>query len=244
MAYVRTVQTASGATAVQIVHSSRRGSRSIEHPGSARDEKELQALKAAARASPGGKASSTSASTPGAAAVVSAGPLQIESSQMRHLADALSRAYDAPGSDDAAGGDGVFRQLVLARIIEPDDRVIHGRSPAHRWHRGRGRRDGVRSKPQRPRWRRPELHHRRADSRGPLPGEAVARGPPRHRGLRRARLHPTVAAGASKAKGRRNVVHYQYLADRARRSLRGIEEQVAKAEQAAAERVPSSGTGS
>lgn len=53
-----------------------------------------------------------------------------------------------------------------------------------------------------------------------------------------------MAAGASKAKGRRNVVHYQYLADRARRSLRGIEEQVAKAEQAAAERVPSSGTGS
>ena len=48
MAYVRTVETASGATAVQIVWSSRRGSRSIEHLGSAHDEAELAALKAAA----------------------------------------------------------------------------------------------------------------------------------------------------------------------------------------------------
>ena len=38
MAYVRTVKTASGATAVQIVHSSRRGSREIEHLGSAHDD--------------------------------------------------------------------------------------------------------------------------------------------------------------------------------------------------------------
>jgi hypothetical protein len=47
--YVRTVKTASGATAVQIVYSTRRGSRTIEHLGSAHDEKELAALKAAAR---------------------------------------------------------------------------------------------------------------------------------------------------------------------------------------------------
>ena len=48
MAYVRTVKTSSGATAVQIVWSSRRGSRSIEHLGPARGEAELAALKAAA----------------------------------------------------------------------------------------------------------------------------------------------------------------------------------------------------
>jgi hypothetical protein len=48
VAYVRIVKTASGATAVQIVWSSRRGSRSIEHLGSANDEVELAALKAAA----------------------------------------------------------------------------------------------------------------------------------------------------------------------------------------------------
>jgi hypothetical protein len=45
---MRTVRTTSGATAVQIVRSSRRGSRPIEHLGSAHDEAELEALKAAA----------------------------------------------------------------------------------------------------------------------------------------------------------------------------------------------------
>jgi len=49
VAYVRTVKTAPGATAVQIVWSSRRGSRRIEHIGSAHDDAELEALKAAAR---------------------------------------------------------------------------------------------------------------------------------------------------------------------------------------------------
>ena len=41
MPYVRTVKTKSGATAVQIVYSSRRGSCEIEHLGSAHDEAEL-----------------------------------------------------------------------------------------------------------------------------------------------------------------------------------------------------------
>jgi hypothetical protein len=49
VAYVRTVKTASGAVAVQIVWSTRRGSRQIEHLGSAHDDAEVEALKAAAR---------------------------------------------------------------------------------------------------------------------------------------------------------------------------------------------------
>jgi hypothetical protein len=48
VAYVRTVKTASGAIAVQIVWSSRRGSRSMEHLGSAHDAAQLEALTAAA----------------------------------------------------------------------------------------------------------------------------------------------------------------------------------------------------
>jgi len=48
VAYVRRVKTASGAIAVQIVWSSRRGARNIEHVGSAHDEAQLEALKAAA----------------------------------------------------------------------------------------------------------------------------------------------------------------------------------------------------
>jgi hypothetical protein len=46
---MRTVKTTSGAGAVEVVWSSRRGSREIEHLGSAYDEAELEALKAAAQ---------------------------------------------------------------------------------------------------------------------------------------------------------------------------------------------------
>ena len=42
---------------------------------------------------------------------------------MAHLWDALCRAYDALGFDRAAGGDEVFRELVLARIIEPTSKL-------------------------------------------------------------------------------------------------------------------------
>lgn len=120
MAYVRTVKTASGATAVQIVHSSRRGSRDIEHVGSAHDEAQLPALKPRPRPGwPAGRASRTSAAGWGPDVGTEARPLEITASRMGHLWDALSRAYDAIGFDAAAGGDEVFRQLVLARIIEP-----------------------------------------------------------------------------------------------------------------------------
>src|SRR5690606_20016552 len=40
-------------------------------------------------------------------------------SRMGHLWDALSSAFDVLGFAGASGGDEVFRQLVLARIIEP-----------------------------------------------------------------------------------------------------------------------------
>ena len=47
--YLRTVKTSSGATAVQIVYSSRRGSGEIDHLGSAHDDAGVELLKAAAR---------------------------------------------------------------------------------------------------------------------------------------------------------------------------------------------------
>lgn len=45
MAFVRTVKTASGATAVQIVYSNRKGSRMIDRIGFAHNKAELDALK-------------------------------------------------------------------------------------------------------------------------------------------------------------------------------------------------------
>jgi hypothetical protein len=115
--YVRTVKTASGARAVQIVHSSRRGSRDIEHIGSAHDEAQLAVLKSVARqrlAAGQGELDLGLDDSPDAG-----GPLEITGSRMGHLWDALCRGYDGLGFDDVAGGDEVFRQLVLARIIEP-----------------------------------------------------------------------------------------------------------------------------
>jgi hypothetical protein len=50
-------------------------------------------------------------------------PLPITGSRAAHLWDALGRAYDVLGFDKAAGGDEVFRQLVLARIIEPTSKA-------------------------------------------------------------------------------------------------------------------------
>jgi hypothetical protein len=114
--YVRTVKTKSGATAVQIVWSSRRGARNIEHIGSAHDDAELEVLKAAAgqRIAAGQLELSLGLDDPGPA-----GPLPITSSRTGHLLDALDRGYRVLGLDEATGGDEVFRQLVLARIIEP-----------------------------------------------------------------------------------------------------------------------------
>jgi Transposase DDE domain len=127
VAYVRTVRTASGATAVQIVHGSRRGSRTIEHVGSAHDELELEALKAAARQRlAAGQAELDLGLDPAVTAAVAAGssgPLEIASSRMGHLWDGLSSAYDQLGFARAVGGDEVFRQLVLARIIEPTSKA-------------------------------------------------------------------------------------------------------------------------
>jgi hypothetical protein len=119
--YVRTVRTASGSTAVQIVYSSHRGSREIEHIGSARDDAELELLKAVARQRLAAGQGVLDLGLEAAAARKGAGggPLPITASRMDCLLDALEHAYQVLGFDRAAGGDEVFRDLVLARIIEP-----------------------------------------------------------------------------------------------------------------------------
>jgi hypothetical protein len=119
--YVRTVKTSSGATAVQIVWSSRRGSRSIEHLGSAHDEAQVEALKAAAaqRLAEGQGTLDLGLNTAGA----DGDPLEILSSQSSHLWEGLCRAYGVLGFDAVLGGDEVLRGLVLARIIEPSSKI-------------------------------------------------------------------------------------------------------------------------
>jgi Transposase DDE domain len=118
--YVRTVKTSSGATAVQIVWSTRQGSRKIDHLGSAHDEAGVAALKAAAAQR---LAAGQAQLDLGLAARSESEPLPITSSKAAQMWDALCCAYDVLGFDEVAGGDEVFRQLVLARIIEPTSKA-------------------------------------------------------------------------------------------------------------------------
>jgi hypothetical protein len=107
-AYVRTVRTSSGATAVQIVHSSHRGSRDIEHLGSAHDDAGVELLKAAARqrlvAGQGELDLGLEATEP-AGKGRGGGPLPITSTRMAHLTDALEHSYRVLGLERASSGD-------------------------------------------------------------------------------------------------------------------------------------------
>jgi hypothetical protein len=120
VAYVRSVKTSSGATAVQIVWSTRRGSRKIEHLGSAHDEAGVAVLKAAAAQR---LAAGQAQLDLGLVERSESEPLPITSSKSAHLWDALCAAYGVLGFEDAASGDEAFRQLVLARIIEPTSKA-------------------------------------------------------------------------------------------------------------------------
>jgi len=117
MAHVRTVRTASGARAVQVVWSNRAGKREIEHIGSAHTDAEVEILRAAGRAVilAGQGELDLGLERP----AKDDGVLEVTCSRMGHLLDSIYTAYRAIGLDKAAGGDDVFRKLVAARIIEP-----------------------------------------------------------------------------------------------------------------------------
>ena len=102
---------------MQIVYSKRRGSRRMEHVGSAHDERELEALRAAAAQRLAGGQQEFELDVDAERPVVGPGSLPIVASRMGHLWDVLCRAYQLLGFDQAAGRDGVFRDLVLARTI-------------------------------------------------------------------------------------------------------------------------------
>ncbi|HME75961.1 MAG TPA: IS1634 family transposase [Mycobacterium sp.] len=105
---------------MQIVWSWRRGSRSIEHIGSAHDAVELAALKTAAA---GRLAAGQTELDLGLFKGVEPGALPIISSRMSHLWNALCAAYRVLSFESVAKGDNVFRDLVLARVIEPTSKV-------------------------------------------------------------------------------------------------------------------------
>ncbi len=93
--------------------------RIVEHLGSAHDEAELAALVQAGREKiRGGQGVLDLAGlTPQAAG--QAAPAVVESKRSVLLWDVLSGAYEALGLGEAVGGDESFRQMVLARLVEP-----------------------------------------------------------------------------------------------------------------------------
>jgi hypothetical protein len=110
--YVRTVKFKSGATAVQFVYLSRRGSRNIEHLGSAHDEAELEALKAAPR-------QRGSRSSAWALSLQAAGRCQSPLAE-GHLLDAPERAYLVLGH--AISGHQLAHEL-FRRVLLPRSHV-------------------------------------------------------------------------------------------------------------------------
>ena len=119
MAYVRTVNTASGATAVQIVYSNRRGSREIEHIGSAHTPEDVEVLKTVARQRLHANQDTLDLDD----GQLGDQEAPIVSSQARHLWEVLGTAYRVLGLDQACGGDEVFKLLTLARVIEPTSKL-------------------------------------------------------------------------------------------------------------------------
>ena len=113
--YIRTVRTASGATAVQIERRDGRRRVGIEHIGSAHDEAELEALKAEARRRMNeGQMTLPSLGEEGPA-------LRTLASHSRLLYDSLAHVYRSLGLDALC--DGTFRDLVVARIVEPASKL-------------------------------------------------------------------------------------------------------------------------
>lgn len=117
--FVRKVKTTSGATAVQIVH--KRGTQrlGIDHIGSAHDAAELELLLQVARERLA--AGHDELDLGWDAAGRPPGQAVVESTASTVLWDALVGVYDGLGFDML--GDECFRQLVLARVVEPTSKL-------------------------------------------------------------------------------------------------------------------------
>lgn len=114
------MKTASGATAVQIVEKKHGSRRIVEHLGSAHTPEDVALLRAVGRQKlAGGQPELDLGLEPDPDR---GGPLPMRLT-MGPLWRCLNLAFDALGIGAADGADDVFRQLVLARIIEPTSKV-------------------------------------------------------------------------------------------------------------------------
>lgn len=113
--YVRKVPTGSGARAVQIIWSKKRGHAEVEHIGSAHDEAQLELLMAVAEQRIHASQDELDLGLP----VADQSSVEVVGTRMGRLLDAIAAVYRQLGLDTVKGADMVFEQLVTARIIEP-----------------------------------------------------------------------------------------------------------------------------
>ncbi|GGO23025.1 hypothetical protein GCM10010980_25680 [Corynebacterium marinum] len=95
--------------------------KSMKHLGSAHTDEDLALLKAQARRLVDGDQMSLALgvdTTPSGSGSVDA-PVPITSERAGHLLDVIHHAYTELGLDTATGGDQVFRDLLIARIVQP-----------------------------------------------------------------------------------------------------------------------------
>ena len=113
--YVRTIKTSSGKKAVQIVWETHYGKRKMTHIGTASSSTELDLLRVKAKQVilKGQTELDIDPQVPTSCA------LAITSFRLGSLLDALSFVYDRLGFDKALSQDKIFKNLVIARIIEP-----------------------------------------------------------------------------------------------------------------------------
>jgi len=113
--YERKVPAASGARAVQIIWSKRRGRAEVEHIGSAHGEAELELLTAVARQRIHAGQDELDLGLPAADQT----SVEVVATRMGRLLDAISTVYRQLRFHLVPGTDQVFEQLVTARIVEP-----------------------------------------------------------------------------------------------------------------------------
>lgn len=122
---IRTVPTASGAKAVQVIWGYENRRPVIDHIGSARSDEELVLLKAQAqRLIDGGQGVlDLGIDTTPVASGSASNPVAVTAERAGWLLDAISAAYRHLGLDVATDNDQVFYDLVAARIIHPGSKL-------------------------------------------------------------------------------------------------------------------------
>lgn len=123
--YVRTVKTASGARAVQVVYSEHRGSKKLKHVGSAHNDEDLALLRAKAQQIIEGEqqALDLGIDTTPAGTGSTQSPLAVTGERAGYLIDAITGAYRTLGFDVATEADKVFADLVMARLVQPGSKL-------------------------------------------------------------------------------------------------------------------------